>query len=51
MFTGIGLIAFGCIFGAAPFGLFFGHCLGEEPFAGFIRASAAPMPQALGEMK
>ena len=30
MFTGIGLIAFGCIFGAASFGLFLGHCLGEE---------------------
>jgi hypothetical protein len=30
MFTGIGLIAFGCIFGAASFGLFLGHCLGDE---------------------
>jgi predicted LPLAT superfamily acyltransferase len=30
MFTGIGLIAFGCIFGAASFGLFLGHCLSDE---------------------
>jgi hypothetical protein len=30
MFTGIGLIAFGCIFGAASLGLFLGHCLGAE---------------------
>jgi hypothetical protein len=30
MFTGIGLIAFGCIFGAASFGLFLGHCLTDE---------------------
>jgi hypothetical protein len=102
MFTGIGLIAFGCIFGAASLGLFswplsergatkrrdaqggakiderhrrfsrrstrqssppslsahFSVAVAvnlildmEQPFAGFIRASAAPMRQALDEMK
>ena len=30
MFTGIRLIAFGCMFGAASFGLFLGRCLSEE---------------------